>query len=287
VTTMTPAPAPIHSQPSGEAPLITWRDAITPLSRASRRRWTVTYALLLALLAACFLDRDIGGGVAGLPSIAILAPIIVMGMLRRATRRITALDHPELDERDIAARNSAYRVALPLLALVTIAGLILLAKDLPDITRSTHLPPPDQHEVQTLHGWFLQTRELVALGAWIGLWAIFLPTGVLAWREPDAVEPENGLRGLPDALRDALLGLALAGAVAAALVADWDEGLLLFVATLALLGALGRRRSGQPVMTRQRMWRVAVGVALIVLIVVYAAIVNSVSGAMEVQGGPR
>jgi hypothetical protein len=268
-----------RSQPA-QAPLITWRDAITPLSRASRRRWTVTYALLLALLAACFLDSGIGmeGHVAGLPSIAVLAPIVVMGMLRRGTRRITALDHPDLDERDVAARNSAYRVALPLLALVTIAGLVLLANDLPDITRSTHLAPPDQHYVQTRHGWFLQSDELFALGAWIGLWAIFLPTGVLAWREPDALEPEDGHRGLPDALRDALLGLSLAGAVAAALVADWDEGLLLFVATLALLGALGRRRSGQPVMTRQRMWRVGIGVALIVLIVVYAAIANSSGG---------
>jgi len=31
---------------------VTWRDAVTPLSPASRRRWTACYALLLTLLAA-------------------------------------------------------------------------------------------------------------------------------------------------------------------------------------------------------------------------------------------
>ncbi|HEV7805805.1 MAG TPA: hypothetical protein VGO80_08305 [Solirubrobacteraceae bacterium] len=256
---------------------VTWRDAVTPLSRASRRRWTLCYALLLAALAACVVDDTIGieRQVGGIPTILIVGPLVVFGMLRRGTRRITALDHPDLDERDVAARDSAYRIAFPLLVLATLAGLILLGQGLPDIAHSTHLPPPDQHYVQTRHGWFLQSDELLALGAWIALWAVFLPTGVLAWREPDAIEPETSPGGLPEPLRDALLGLALVGAVAAALIAEVDAAVLAFVAALALLGALGRRASGQPVMSRQRLWRVAIGIAIILAVVVVGTVVSA------------
>lgn len=275
MTTMTPVPPTTTRSMPSTAPQITWRDAITPLSRTSRRRWTVCYAVLLVLLAVCYLDDSIGlqnqaGGVA---SILVIAPVIVMGMLRRGTRRITALDHPDLDERDVAMRNSAYRVALPLLLLVTIAGLVALANSLPEIAHSTHLPPPDQHYVQTRHGWFVQSGDLFALGTWIVLWAIYLPTGVLAWREPDALASESGGGGLPDALRDGVLGLALAVAVGLALAADSDSGWFIFVAALALLGALGRRASGQPVMSRQRKWRVAIGLVMIAALVVYATVV--------------
>lgn len=248
---MTPPPRSAADPPS--APVITWRDAITPLTRASRRRWAVCYALLLALLAACVVDDSIGMNdqLAGIPTILIVAPLIVMGMLRRGTRRITALDHPDLDERDIEARNSAYRIALPLLALAAIAGLVLLAVGLPDIAHSTHLPPPDQHYVQTRHGWFLQSDELLGLGLWIGLWAIYLPTGVLAWGEPDALEPDSDSRRLPDAVRDAVLGFALAASVAISLIANSDGGFWVFVAALVLLAKLARRTS-QPAIAHQR-----------------------------------
>ena len=267
MSTTTPPTPPTASAPP--IPAVTWRDAVTPLSRASRRRWTVCYALLLALLAACVVDDTIGvqKQAAGIPTILIVAPLIVMGMLRRGTRRITALDHPDLDERDVAARNSAYRIAFPLLVLATIAGLVVLANGLPDIAHSTHLPPPDQHYVQTRHGWFLQSDELLGLGVWVGLWAIYLPTGVLAWREPDALAPETGTRGLPDWLRDGLLGLALAASVAISLIAETDSGFWVFVAALALLGGLARRVAGQLAMSRQRKWRVAIGLLLIGLVV--------------------
>lgn len=158
--------------------------------------------------------------------------------------------------------------------LATLAGLLLLAHGLPDIAHSTHLPPPDQHYVQTRHGWFLQSDELLALGGWIALWAVFLPTGVLAWREPDAIEPETSPGGVPEWLRDALLGLALAGAVAAALIAKVDGVTWAFVAALALLGALGRRASGQPVMSRQRLWAVGIGIAVILAVVVVGSLVS-------------
>ena len=97
-----------------------------------------------------------------------------MGMLRRGTRRITALDHPDLDERDVAARNSAYRIAFPLLGLATVAGLVLLA---------THLAPPDEHYVQTTHDWLVQSVELIALGVWIGLIVLLLLANVI---DPDS-----------------------------------------------------------------------------------------------------
>ena len=273
MSTMT-APPPPSADPAA-TPVVTWRDAVTPLSRASRRRWTLCYAALLALLAACVVDDSIGIEKNAdawihnpIPLILIFAPAVVMGMLRRGTRRITARDHPDLDERDVAARNSAYRIAFPLLGLATVAGLVLLA---------THLAPPDEHYVQTRHGWFVQSVEFIALGGWIGLWAIFLPTGVLAWREPDALEPESGGRGLPEALRDGLLGFALAASVAISLIAEGDDGLWVFVVALALLGALARRAAGQPAMSRQRRWRVAIGIVLIVLIWL-AAVINAHSG---------
>ncbi|MBA3747507.1 MAG: hypothetical protein H0W96_08470 [Solirubrobacterales bacterium] len=277
----TMAPARTTTPKPDPAPVITWRDAITPLSQASRRRWTACYALLLALLAVCIVDDSIGldGTLNRVPTILIVAPLILMGMLRRGTRRITALDHPDLDERDIAARNTAYRIAFPLLLLATAVGLALLGGDLPEITQSTHLPPPDEHDVQAQHGLFMQSEDLVALGVWVVLWGIFLPTGVLAWREPDAVEPEDGdAGGLPDALRDGLLGLALAASVAVSLIAENDGGLWLFVAALPLLGALARRAAGQPAMSRQRKWRVAIGVAMILALVVYVAIANASGG---------
>jgi hypothetical protein len=58
---------------------------------------------------------------------------------------------------------------------------------------------------------------------------------------------------LPDALRDALLGLALTGSVAISLIANSDGGFWLFVAALTLLGALARRTAArQTTMRHQR-----------------------------------
>ena len=121
----------------------------------------------------------------------------------------------------------------------------------------------------------MQSVELIALGVWIGLWAIFLPTGVLAWREPDALEPESGGRGLPEALRDGLLGFALAASVAIILIAEDDAaGLWVFVAALALLGALARRAAGQPAMSRlSRQELIALGVWIGVIVLIGLAAV--------------
>ena len=76
------------------------------------------------------------------------------------------------------------------------------------------------------------------------LWAIFLPTGVLAWCEPDALEPDPGepAPGLSEAARDGVLGAALAAGLVLGFVQDVDLfALLPFVGALALLGWLARR----------------------------------------------
>ncbi len=263
-----------------DRPDVTWRDAATPLSRASRRRWTACYVLLLMLLAAAVIDdafainEDDG---ADLPLIMFIAVPVVFGMLRRGTRRITALDHPALDERDIDARNSAYRVAFPLLVLVILASLVLLgAFGLDETQRNTRL---GENAVLTESLSVVDPKALIGLGLWIALWAAFLPTGALAWREPDALEleSEDGGRGLRESVRDAVLGVTLAAGVMVSLISEGDSPALLFVAALAVAGALGRRALGQPAMSRQRKWRVAIGLMLIAILVV-AALLSSSSG---------
>jgi hypothetical protein len=258
---------------------VTWRDAVTPSSRASRRRWTVCYVLLLVLLAATVVDRSIFPGRL-LPLTVVVPPFIVFGMLRRGTRRMAALDHPDLDERDIAARNSAYRIAFPLLVLVVGATLVLLALSAPEGIRTLRVTRAGPVQEDAL---LVTPLALLGAGAWIALWAAFLPTGALAWREPDALEPETGGGALSEPLRDAVLGLALAGGIVIGIVDNSDAGLLPIIAALALLGGLARRAAGQPMMSRQRQWRVAIGIVLILLVVGLAFVVG---GSSDGGGAP-
>lgn len=226
----------------GTARRRTWRDAITPQGRASRRRWTLAFPALLcvyAWIAVASSDDDATGG--GL--LAPVALVIVFGMLRRSTRRLTALDHPELDERDRLARDRAFRLAYPLLLAVLVVSLAVLAVVLPEATRDV---PSDFRRGATISipGSFLQLEALIGLALWLAVWAVFLPTGVLAWREPDAFEPDTGepTAGPSEATRDAWLVAGLTAGFALGIVLDVDLfGLLPFVAVLALLGRLARR----------------------------------------------
>jgi hypothetical protein len=219
---------------------LTWRDAITPEGRASRRRWTVIYPGLLGLSAwSAVATYDDGEG--GLGALSVVALIIVFGMLRRSTRRLTALDHPDLDERDRLARDRAFRLAYPLLMAVLVISLAALALVLPEVSREV---PADSGGTIAIPGGFLRLEALFGLGLWLVLWAVFLPTGVFAWREPDALDPEpgEGAAGLSEAARDGLLGAALAAGVVVGIVQDVDVfALLPFVGALALLGWLARR----------------------------------------------
>lgn len=103
-----------------------WRDALTPHDRPSRQRWTASWALLLLALGAGALDSGVNEAVAddGRGALALVLLVLVFGMFRRGTRRLTATDHPELDERDRRARERASRLALPAFVLVaTVAAL--------------------------------------------------------------------------------------------------------------------------------------------------------------------
>jgi protein-S-isoprenylcysteine O-methyltransferase Ste14 len=257
VTTTTAAPNPRSAR------AITWRDAVTPYGRTSRRCWTACYAVLLVLLALWAIDDRLAAGSGGdrpLPLILVAGPCVVFGMLRRGTRRIAALDHPMLDERDVAARNSAYRIAFPLFLLVVIAGLVLVAVTAPGMTHTTRLSPTDS--VGT-GGSFISATGLVALGLWFVLWAVFLPTGVLAWREPDALEPELVLPRLPEPVRDGLLALALGGALYSGLAGGSNTGALVFAAALALLGVLARRSGEATLSSQPSQWRLVIAIGLI------------------------
>ena len=55
----------------------------------------------------------------------------------------------------------------------------------------------------------------------------------------------------------------------------------MFIGALALLGALARRAGGQPVMSRQRRWRVAFGIVLIALLVVLALLFGASGGSQS------
>jgi hypothetical protein len=239
--------------------LRTWRDAITPVSRASRRRWTLAYALLLCFSGVFFglqWEHDAAG------VLLLIALFVVFGMLRRGTRRLTALDHPQLDERDALARDRAFRLAYPLLLVVLVAVLAILAFAVPDAKHVT--VQSGVHVTQS--GGFLDPNTLLGLAVWIALWAVFLPTGVLAWNEPDALLPEPDAPGLamPEVARDALLATALgAGLLLGLLDANGLLCLLPFVGTLVVLGALGRRAAGQPPIQTSTLWRLAVALVLL------------------------
>jgi len=203
---------------AGPAELLSWRDAITPLGRSSRRRWAVAYALLLVL--GGLLVAGAGGvsedtvGNAELPLLAAL--LIVLLMLYRSTRQLTTTATADLDERERAASDRAYRVAYPL--LVAVMGLTAVV--VPDFERTD------------------------GLALWATLWALYLPTGVLAWREPDLLSagPEWSSGGLSERPRDALLAVALGGALTLAFLGfDGLLALLPLIAVLALLCGLARR----------------------------------------------
>jgi hypothetical protein len=220
----------------------TWRDAITPRARASRRRWTLIYPTLLCLYAWIAVTNFHGDGSDGAGTLAFAALIIIFGMLRRSTRRLTAIDHPDLDERDQVARNRAFRLAYPLLLAVLLLSVAALAFLLPDATRQVSA---DSGGTMSITGGFLAIEALIGLVLWLALWAVFLPTGVLAWSEPEALEPTAGAPAgaLSEAARDGLLASALAiGLILGALLNLDYLPLLPFVAALMLVARLAHRK---------------------------------------------
>lgn len=134
----------------------------------------------------------------------VVALLVVFGMLRRGTRRVTALDHPSLDERDLAARDRAFRLAYPLLMVVVLVTFVVMVLDATEITRLLERGPAfESHETMSWVG----TADIRSALLWVALWWVYLPTGILAWREPDAIGLGRGASpGVPEQTRDAYSG---------------------------------------------------------------------------------
>ena len=224
----------VSGAPEGSPQWISWREAVTPLSRGSRRRWVVFYVLLLLATAAVAGWRE-GLGLHEKAGdslfLAVIVMFLVFGMLRRGTRQLTAFDRPRLDERDRQELHSAFRYAYPLFMAVMVASFAVVALTLPDVKRRYS----DDGFTQIDAGQFLGPDALIGIPLWGFLWAVFLPTAVLAWREPDAVSAdEDAVDGPSELIRD----LVLAAALVAAIVLDAVEGTNGYVGPLLLVGAL-------------------------------------------------
>jgi hypothetical protein len=272
---------------STDTPTDPWRAELTPRSQASRRRWTVVLAVLLLALGAGALDdrihdallRDGPGARAFLYVILLL---VVFGLLRRGTRRLGRLRGGklgDLDERDTAARDRAFRTAFFLFVAVAVATVWSLDAFLPQATRSVNGSVEE--------GVVLGPDDVESLVAWFVMWAVFLPTAALAWREPDAppADDDDPRPALGELTRDGLVAASLlAGAVISAVVPDNNAGTEIFCAPLPFVvlavavGVLHTRGTG-------RSWaQAAVGdwrMAAVLAIVVGLAVAVGVSGGLS------
>jgi hypothetical protein len=256
-----------------------WREELTPRSRASRRRWTVVLAALLVLVGLSATSDDLRDvvfrdGTGGRGFLVVVLLLVVFGLLRRGTRRLGALrDHDaRLDERDLAARHRAFRTAFGLFLLVVALTIYALPAAVPDAERTI--------DDATVSGSFLDEDALFALIAWLLVWAVFLPTAALAWREPDApaLDAEDGdVRPvLGEARRDLLLlAVFVVGGAASATYPDNNAapetlvGLLPFALLVIAVGVLRGRREGHSwVRSTLGVWRIATGVAMVVALLV-------------------
>lgn len=233
-----------------------WRDAVTPMGLGSRRRWVMAFPSLLMLAAVLTVGRDSfsldGGQLNAIGTLTLAALVVAFGMLRRGSRRLAAGDHEFLDERDVAARDRAFRLAYPLLmgVLATTMLAILFTSE------------------------SLDRQDMPDLLAWIVVWWVFLPTGILAWREPPGLPAEPDARAaLTEPVRDAVFALAFVVGLAVALTVP---GALWAIVPVVLaritIGELARRSSGRPPLQRQTVAGIATGlVATGLLVLVVAA----------------
>jgi len=198
----------------GEGPRDSWSRSVSPAGRASRRRWVMAVAFLVigGGVVGAF---GLGGGDYGLGALALLSPYIVLaGGLQTASRNITIPWRRDLDDRDRQARGSAYVIALPIFAVAMAVSLAVLYFALPEVRRVGELAPgiPERQS-----GGFLALEDVYYFAVWCFLWVALLPPAIVAWTEPDPVEPEPGeglvRRALTEPARDALLGVAVALAV--------------------------------------------------------------------------
>lgn len=234
-----------------------WRDAVTPMGLGSRRRWVMAFPSLLMLAAVLTVGRDSfsldGGQLNGIGTLTLAALVVAFGMLRRGSRRLAAGDHEFLDERDVAARDRAFRLAYPLLmgVLATTMLAILFTSE------------------------SLDRQDMPDLLAWIVVWWVFLPTGILAWREPPGLPAEPDARAaLTEPVRDAVFALAFLVGLAVALTVP---GALWAIVPVVLaritIGELARRSSGRPPLQRQTVAGIATGLVATGLLVLVVTLV--------------
>jgi hypothetical protein len=231
-----------------------WREELTPRSRASRRRWTVVLAALLLAFGAGALDDRIhdallrdGPGARAILFVILL--LVVFGLLRRGTRRLGRLRGGklgDLDERDTAARDRAFRTAFFLFLVVAVVTVWSLDSFLPRATRSVNGSVAD--------GVVLNPDDVESLVAWFLMWAAFLPTAALAWQEPDAppADEDEPRPVLGELARDGLVAASLlAGAVISGVIPDNNAGAEIFYAPLPFVilavavGVLHTRGTGR------------------------------------------
>lgn len=234
-----------------------WRDAVTPMGLGSRRRWVMAFPSLLMLAAVLTVGRDSfsldGGQLNAIGFLTLGSLVVAFGMLRRGSRRLAAGDHEFLDERDVAARDRAFRLAYPLLmgVLATTMLAILFTSE------------------------SLDRQDMRDLLAWIVVWWVFLPTGILAWREPPGLPAEpDASAAIAEPVRDVLFLLAFL--VGLALAVTLPGGLWVLaplVLARAILGELARRSSGRPPVKPETVGGVGSALLLTGLLVLVGALV--------------
>lgn len=217
-----------------------WPDLMTPLSRASRRRWSVMTVAVCALLGGAFVASSFDRAVAMAVPFMVFAWLIGWSMLLRSTRAVAKLNATGLDEREMASRGDAFRTAFVLLLACAVGSIAVLG---------AFAAAADAD---------VSPRGLATAAGWIVMWAGVLPTIVLAWREPDALELDEDRQLMPELLRDGLVAGSVVVGLAVCVFVDPMLGLLAY-AVPGTLWLLSTRVPGEPLLS----WREIVAILFV------------------------
>ena len=176
---------------------------------ASRRARRV--AVLVTLLATALLGSSLPPSFHGFGVLAVLCLVVLDLLLVRATGGLAFTRSRTLDERETALRDHAYRRGFRLLgAALAVELLIVIATAYLSLALSTlgqNGPFPGGTQLNNV----ITGRGLTAILELL----VMLPTLMIAWSDPDHVEP----RGREPGRRAALVWLSLPAVAAAWLVA--------------------------------------------------------------------
>ncbi|HEY2705723.1 MAG TPA: hypothetical protein VGL20_18745 [Candidatus Dormibacteraeota bacterium] len=169
------------------------------------RRRNRRLLVLVTLALVTLLGSALPGSLRGLGIVPTLALTVVGAVLVRATGGLAFARGRRLDERQAQRRDRAHRRGFRLLGLAVVLLLVVWSV-------STGIATGSGHDTFSQLDNGLAARVIVAL---LGL-VVMMPTLVLAWTEPDAVE-ETGAKPAP--LRPLLAVPAIAAAWLLAVVA--------------------------------------------------------------------